>query len=197
MTQYLAMAGRSPGQRGISGVRCRFLGRDGTLWNIQPQSLAAGRVFAKTGTFSLQDPLNRRTIITGKGLAGYMTTSSGRHVSFAVYANQTRFLPTTGDDAALLVGQAPVRFASAVWSIAVSGGALRLRRVGRRALPCDLFVARVATRGRGRRIFSHVQRARGLIAGRSASAGPDRREGERHAPKWVSRANDGTTCGEL
>ena len=44
-----------------------ILGRDGTLWNIQPQSPAAGKVFAKTGTFSLFDPLNRRHDHHGKG----------------------------------------------------------------------------------------------------------------------------------
>ena len=36
------------------------LGTDGTLWNIQTSSPAAGHVFAKTGTFAVDDPLNRR-----------------------------------------------------------------------------------------------------------------------------------------
>lgn len=50
-----------------------ILGRDGTLFDIQTQSPAAGFVHAKTGTFSAYDPLNRRVLVTGKGLAGYMT----------------------------------------------------------------------------------------------------------------------------
>src|SRR6476660_296080 len=92
-----------------------ILGRDGTLWNIQPQSPAAGHVFAKTGTFSLIDPLNRRQIITGKGLAGYMTTSAGRRLAFAIYANRIPFPPNYQGDAALLIGQALGEIASAMW----------------------------------------------------------------------------------
>jgi D-alanyl-D-alanine carboxypeptidase len=92
-----------------------ILGRDGTLWNIQPQSSAAGKVFAKTGTFSVFDPLNRRTVITGKGLAGYMTTASGRRIAFAVYANRIPFPPNYRGDASLLVGQALGEIASALY----------------------------------------------------------------------------------
>ena len=66
MTQYLAMMATRP-DTAVFRRALPILGRDGTLWNIQPQSPAAGNVFAKTGTFSLADPLNRRTIITGKG----------------------------------------------------------------------------------------------------------------------------------
>ncbi len=46
------------------------LGRDGTLFDIQTASPAAGNVHAKTGTYAVNDPLNRRTFVTGKGLAG-------------------------------------------------------------------------------------------------------------------------------
>jgi D-alanyl-D-alanine carboxypeptidase len=74
-------------------------------------------VFAKTGTFSLQDPLNRRTIITGKGLAGYMTTSSGRRLAFAIYGNRIPFPPNYQGDAALLVGQALGEIAAAMWGM--------------------------------------------------------------------------------
>ena len=57
-----------------------MLGRDGTLWDIQTESPAAGHVFAKTGTFAVDDPLNRRMLVTGKGLAGYMTTAQGERL---------------------------------------------------------------------------------------------------------------------
>jgi D-alanyl-D-alanine carboxypeptidase/D-alanyl-D-alanine-endopeptidase (penicillin-binding protein 4) len=93
-----------------------ILGRDGTLWNIQPQTPAAGHVFAKTGTFSVFDPLNRRQIITGKGLAGYMKTSAGRRLAFAIYANRIPFPPNYQGDAALLVGQALGEIAATMWA---------------------------------------------------------------------------------
>jgi len=115
MVQYLAyMATRQ--DTAVFRRALPILGRDGTLWNIQPNTPAAGKVFAKTGTFSLFDPLNRRTIITGKGLAGYMTTSSGKRLSFAIYGNRIPFPPNYQGDAALLVGQALGEIAVAMWS---------------------------------------------------------------------------------
>jgi PBP4 family serine-type D-alanyl-D-alanine carboxypeptidase len=65
------------------------MGVDGTLFNIQNNSPAAGKVFAKTGTFGVGDELNDNAMITAKGLAGYMTTRSGHHVAFAFYINRT------------------------------------------------------------------------------------------------------------
>jgi D-alanyl-D-alanine carboxypeptidase/D-alanyl-D-alanine-endopeptidase (penicillin-binding protein 4) len=115
MTQYLAMMATRP-DSGVFRRALPILGRDGTLWNIQPQSPAAGKVFAKTGTFSAIDPLYRRTIITGKGLAGYMTTASGKRVSFAIYGNRIPFPPNYPGDAALLVGQALGEIAAAIWA---------------------------------------------------------------------------------
>jgi D-alanyl-D-alanine carboxypeptidase/D-alanyl-D-alanine-endopeptidase (penicillin-binding protein 4) len=116
MTQYLAMMGTRP-DSGVFRRALPILGRDGTLWNIQPQSQAAGKVLAKTGTFSVSDPLNRRTIITGKGLAGYMTTASGKRVSFAIYGNRIPFPPNYPGDAALVVGQALGEIAAAIWAM--------------------------------------------------------------------------------
>ncbi len=114
VAQYLAyMATR--GDTAVFRRALPILGRDGTLWNIQPNTPAAGKVFAKTGTYSLFDPLNRRMIVTGKGLAGYMTTSSGKRLSFAIYANRIPFPPNYEGDAALLVGQALGEIAVALW----------------------------------------------------------------------------------
>lgn len=114
MAHYLAyMATRS--DTAVFRRALPILGRDGTLWNIQPETPAAGKVFAKTGTFSVRDPLNRRTIVTGKGLAGYMTTSSGHRLAFAIYANRIPFPPDYRGDAALLVGQALGEIAVAMW----------------------------------------------------------------------------------
>ena len=66
-----------------------IMGVDGTLFNIQNDSPAAGKVFAKTGTFGVADALNNDGMVTAKGLAGYMTTRSGHHVAFAFYINRT------------------------------------------------------------------------------------------------------------
>ncbi|HEY7876905.1 MAG TPA: D-alanyl-D-alanine carboxypeptidase/D-alanyl-D-alanine-endopeptidase, partial [Gemmatimonadaceae bacterium] len=89
-----------------------ILGRDGTLWNIQPSSPAAGHVFAKTGTFSVDDPLNRRLLVTGKGLAGYITTADGRHLAFAAYVNNVS-VSTDPDAITQVVGQALGEIAAA------------------------------------------------------------------------------------
>ncbi len=74
------------------------LGVDGTLFNIQNDSPAAGKVFAKTGTFGAPNQLNDNEIITAKGLAGYMTTRSGHHIAFAFYINRTQGKGSIYDD---------------------------------------------------------------------------------------------------
>ena len=91
-----------------------ILGKDGTLWNIQPSSPAAGHVFAKTGTFAVYDPLNRRLLITGKGLAGYITTADNRHLAFAVYVNNVS-VSTDPAAATAVVGQALGEIAAAAY----------------------------------------------------------------------------------
>ncbi len=91
-----------------------ILGRDGTLFDIQTQSPAAGFVHAKTGTFSAYDPLNRRVLVTGKGLAGYMTTKKGDHLAFAIYVNNVS-VPTDRDAVKRIVGQAMGEIAGAAY----------------------------------------------------------------------------------
>jgi D-alanyl-D-alanine carboxypeptidase len=89
------------------------LGRDGTLWNIQNASPAAGHVFAKTGTYQVRDLLNGRFMVTGKGLAGYMTTADGRHLAFAIYANNVEV--KDGASATPIVGEALGEIAAAAY----------------------------------------------------------------------------------
>jgi len=91
-----------------------ILGRDGTLFDIQTQSPAAGSVHAKTGTFSAYDPLNRRLLVTGKGLAGYMTTKKGEHLAFAIYINNVS-VSTERDEVKKIVGQAVGEIAAAAY----------------------------------------------------------------------------------
>jgi PBP4 family serine-type D-alanyl-D-alanine carboxypeptidase len=89
-----------------------ILGRDGTLALIQPQSPAAGQVFAKTGTFASYDPLHRRLLLHAKGLAGYFTSKSGKAIAFAVFLNN--FALEKGDPAAL-AGQTLGEVAAVAW----------------------------------------------------------------------------------
>lgn len=82
-----------------------ILGRDGTLWNIQRDSPAAGKVRAKTGTLAAYDALNRKMLVTAKGLGGYLTTPSGRRYAFAAYVNNVA-VPLERDAVARIAGQA-------------------------------------------------------------------------------------------
>jgi len=91
------------------------LGRDGTLWNIQPDCAAAGRVRAKTGTFTRRNALNKNLMVTAKGLAGYLTTVDGRRLAFALYVN---LVPVTLDDpeaVTKIAGQALGEIAAAAY----------------------------------------------------------------------------------
>jgi D-alanyl-D-alanine carboxypeptidase/D-alanyl-D-alanine-endopeptidase (penicillin-binding protein 4) len=64
------------------------LGVDGTLADVvDGKSPARGAVRAKTGTYYWYDALNDRFVLTSKALAGYMTTSTGRRLIFAIFVN--------------------------------------------------------------------------------------------------------------
>jgi PBP4 family serine-type D-alanyl-D-alanine carboxypeptidase len=73
----------------VSGLP--VMGRDGTLWDIQPQSPAAGHVAAKTGTIYYDGRLHDTVLYTCKGLAGYVTARSGRRIAFTLYLNNFQF----------------------------------------------------------------------------------------------------------
>ena len=88
------------------------LGKDGTLWDIQPASPAAGSVHAKTGTFSAGDMLNRNLMVTGKGIAGYIDRKDGKRLAFAAYINMVAGDP---DTIAHHVGDALGEIAAAAW----------------------------------------------------------------------------------
>ncbi len=92
-----------------------ILGKDGTLWNIQPDSPAAGKVHAKTGTFGAFNALTKTLMVTGKGLAGYMTTASGQHLAFAIYANHVTVPRDLPEAATKIVGQALGEIATAAY----------------------------------------------------------------------------------
>ncbi|MDQ8154628.1 MAG: D-alanyl-D-alanine carboxypeptidase/D-alanyl-D-alanine-endopeptidase [Gemmatimonadota bacterium] len=111
MTRYLELVAAQPWSAPFHDA-LPVLGTDGTLATIQPSAPAAGRVHAKTGTFSSYDPLNRRNIVHAKGLAGYFTSKSGKRVAFALYVNN---LAASVPDPAVFAGQALGEIAALAW----------------------------------------------------------------------------------
>jgi len=113
MVSYLRMMSKRPDFQAFHDA-LPILGKDGTLFNIQTQSPAAGHVHAKTGTFAVSDPLNQGLLVTGKGLAGYMTTSTGRRLIVAVYANNVA-VSNAPDEVTRVIGQALGEVAAAAY----------------------------------------------------------------------------------
>jgi PBP4 family serine-type D-alanyl-D-alanine carboxypeptidase len=120
MVHYLAFMAHQP-DFPVFFRALPILGRDGTLWNIQTTSAAAGQVHAKTGTYTADDLLNRNVMVTSKALAGYFTTPSGEHMAFAVYANRVA-VPPDEDAATRIVGQAVGEIAAAGYLAAGTPG---------------------------------------------------------------------------
>ena len=56
----------------------------------------AGHVRAKTGTYTVDNDLLGKTVLTAKALAGYMETASGRPLVFAFFVNNVP-LDAAGD----------------------------------------------------------------------------------------------------
>ncbi len=64
------------------------LGVDGTLATVvSAGSSARGQIHAKTGTLSWSNLMNGGQLLSSKALAGYMTTSRGRKLTFALFVN--------------------------------------------------------------------------------------------------------------
>jgi PBP4 family serine-type D-alanyl-D-alanine carboxypeptidase len=92
-----------------------ILGKDGTLFNVQVNSPAAGHVHAKTGTYDVFDALNKNLLVTGKGVAGYMDTESGQHLILALYVNNVSVSADDPDAVTNVVGQALGEIAAAAY----------------------------------------------------------------------------------
>jgi dihydroorotase/N-acyl-D-amino-acid deacylase len=92
-----------------------ILGKDGTLVKIQVNSPAAGHVHAKTGTYGVYDALNKKLMVTGKGLAGYMDTINGKHLILALYVNMVSVPAEDADAAQKIAGEALGEIASAAY----------------------------------------------------------------------------------
>lgn len=76
-----------------------ILGVDGSLTTVQPNSEAAGKVYAKTGTLADFDPFNNRIRIVTKTLGGVMDAESGRTLLFTVIMNNAFASPDAYIDA--------------------------------------------------------------------------------------------------
>ena len=100
-----------------------ILGRDGTLSKIQVNSPAAGHVYAKTGTFDVYDALNKNLMVTGKGLAGFVDTTSGERLVFAAYANNIPVSMDDPEEPQKVVGEALGEIAAAAYDAQLSATA--------------------------------------------------------------------------
>ncbi|HUI51059.1 MAG TPA: D-alanyl-D-alanine carboxypeptidase/D-alanyl-D-alanine-endopeptidase, partial [Terriglobales bacterium] len=114
MTQYLLYMSKQKDYdafyRGLP-----ILGKDGTLVKIQTASPAAGHVHAKTGTYGTYDALNKKLMVTGKGLAGYMDTASGEHLILALYVNMVSVSLEEAEAAQKVAGEALGAIAAAAY----------------------------------------------------------------------------------
>jgi len=112
IVHYLAYMAKRPDAK-LFHDALPILGRDGTLWNIQTKSPAAGFVHAKSGTYATEDRLHDAMMVTGKGLAGYMTTKDGRHLALAIYVNNVEV--KNGEAVTPVVGEALGEIAAAAF----------------------------------------------------------------------------------
>lgn len=68
-----------------------ILGVDGSLFVVETDSPAAGKVRAKTGTLMDGDSFNGRMRLTTKTLGGVMETAKGRNLAFTIIVNEGFF----------------------------------------------------------------------------------------------------------
>jgi D-alanyl-D-alanine carboxypeptidase/D-alanyl-D-alanine-endopeptidase (penicillin-binding protein 4) len=73
-----------------------ILGVDGSLFQVQRDSPAAGKVFAKTGTLGGLDAFNGRFLLPTKALGGVMDTAQGRRFAFAIFVTNSLFSDLDG-----------------------------------------------------------------------------------------------------
>ena len=97
-----------------------ILGKDGTLVKIQVNSPAAGHVHAKTGTYGQYDALNKKLMVTGKGLAGYMDTANGQRLILALYVNMVSVPLDDPEATQKIAGEALGEIAAAAYDAPLS-----------------------------------------------------------------------------
>lgn len=112
MVKYLAFLRKQPYFHAIADA-LPVLGRNGSLFNVQMESPAAGHVEAKTGTWSYGNRLDNGSIAASSGLAGYVTTRSGHHLAFCFYLNNLAV--PQGEDAASVAGNLLAKLAAVLY----------------------------------------------------------------------------------
>jgi dihydroorotase/N-acyl-D-amino-acid deacylase len=111
--RYLAYWAKRP-ESAVFFNALPILGKDGTLFDVQTNSPAAGHVHAKTGTLRAQNRLEGKPWLRSKGMAGYLTTAGGERLAFAAYLNNMS-LPPDPDSAQQVAGQALGEIAAAAY----------------------------------------------------------------------------------
>ena len=113
MTGYLAYWASHENAR-VFHDALPVLGKDGTLFEIQTNSSAAGNVFAKTGTYARSNLLHKGVMVDSKALAGYTTTRAGNRLAFTIFVNH---VPVSSKPNAIrdIVGQAVGEIAALVY----------------------------------------------------------------------------------
>jgi PBP4 family serine-type D-alanyl-D-alanine carboxypeptidase len=111
--RFLSYAARRPYFRKFR-LALPIMGRDGSLANIQPDSPAAGHVYAKTGTgVGAFDPT--RTPRVFKALAGYIHLPNGQWAAFAQFMDAEVASVAAGLELANQAAQAMGEIATAVY----------------------------------------------------------------------------------
>jgi len=72
------------------------LGVDGSLYKVQRNSPARGKVFAKTGSLGGFDAFSRRYVLPTKALGGYIDTAQGRRFAFTIFVTNSVFATLEG-----------------------------------------------------------------------------------------------------
>jgi len=91
-----------------------ILGVDGSLaTSCNSDNPAHGQVYAKTGTTGTYDPLNNRGLLLAKSLAGYVDTSHGNRLVFAIYVNN---VPAENVDDMMAIGNDLGSIAEAIYT---------------------------------------------------------------------------------
>jgi D-alanyl-D-alanine carboxypeptidase/D-alanyl-D-alanine-endopeptidase (penicillin-binding protein 4) len=112
-TRFLAYMAGQPHFAGYHDA-LPILGKDGSLTDVQPDSPAAGHVYAKTGTS--QGGTNGAGMVR-KALAGYVELPNGRMLTFAAFVS----MPANGEqeqrEVADLTGQALGEIAASAYTV--------------------------------------------------------------------------------
>ncbi|MEO3875015.1 D-alanyl-D-alanine carboxypeptidase/D-alanyl-D-alanine-endopeptidase [Nonomuraea sp. B12E4] len=109
-TRFLAHMSRKPYYRTYR-LTLPILGRDGSLAHVQPDSPAAGHVFAKTGTGIM---MSDTAVGISKGLAGFVELPDGQVLTFGTFMHLSS-APGGGSASADAAGQALGEIAAAAY----------------------------------------------------------------------------------